>query len=320
MPGDLTGEVLMKRFQYRADTDPNKDGFVFVDQTMNRIPLSRFQIWDMSGRYASRLRRYGIKTGDVVCSMMKTSRTKLITTFGVIAAGGVFINGLAMLNDGQDIFRVLNTSNSETILTSWSNPEFVFLQKYLQMRKSPSDVGFETIIPVQCSQAPCLKQLIVYKLNSHQDHTTFLSSLADEDFYEADVNTDDEAYIFLTSGSTSYSKMVPRTHRECLAIADSIKQDVDIVLNNRKMEWIGGFPSLYLGSGATTIVQEYLDGSSTLNVADMWNFACDEGASAAVLLPPEVMVIKQAFDEGKITRHIKRIISGAQPIRRVGNK
>ncbi|XP_059149874.1 medium-chain acyl-CoA ligase ACSF2, mitochondrial-like [Physella acuta] len=82
------------------------------------------------------------------------------------------------------------------------------------------------------------------------------------------------------------------------------------------MEWMAGFPSLYLGSGATTIVQEYLDSSATMNIVDLWNIACDEGADAAMLVPIEIMDLKKAFDNGTVTRRIKRIIIGAMPIKR----
>ncbi|XP_059149863.1 uncharacterized protein LOC131936801 [Physella acuta] len=316
MPGDIPRDVLMNRFQYLADEDPNRDGYVFVSPTMKRIPLSRYNLWDLCGRYASRLRRYGIKTGDVVCSMIKTSRTKLISMFGAIAAGAVVVNGVTIQADGQDIFRVLNISKCKTIIASWENPEFVFLQKFLKIGEADLVVGAESIHPVQCDQAPWLKQLIVYELNSHEDHTAFLSRLADEEFYVAPVTADDEAYIFLTSGSTGYSKMVPRTNRECLAIADSFKQDIHIVLNNRIMEWMAGFPTLYLGSGATIIVQEYLDSSTTMDVAGIWNIACDEGADAALLLPVEIIAVKEAFDNGAVTRRIKRIITGGYPLKR----
>ncbi|XP_059166142.1 2-succinylbenzoate--CoA ligase-like [Physella acuta] len=315
MSDEAPKDVLMKRYRYLAEKEPNREAFVFVGDALERLPLTRYQLWDSCARYASRLRRYGIKNGDVVCSMIKTSRTKLVTSFGIIAAGGVVVNGVTILADGQDIFRILNTAKCQTILTSWNRPEFIFLQQFLKMDKT-LPAGIETIIPVQCEKAPCLKQLIVYQLTSHEDHTSFLSSLADEDFYEADVTADDEAYIFLTSGSTSYSKMVPRTHRECLALVDSIPRDDAIVLNNREMEWIGGFPSFYLAVGSTTIVQEYKDTAVKLNVVDVWNFACKEGATAAVLVPAEVVVVKQAFYNGTLTSRIKRVLCGAQPLKK----
>ncbi|XP_059166849.1 uncharacterized protein LOC131949105 [Physella acuta] len=235
-------------------------------------------------------------TGDVVCSMIKTSRTKLITTFGVIAADGVVVNGLTMLADGQDIFTVLNASKCETILTSWKRPEFIFLQKFLKMGKSFPSSDLETVVPVECEQAPCLKQLIVYELSSHEDHTALLSSLEGEDFYQAHGSADDEAHIFLTSGSTSYSKMVLRTHRECLKFADTLDFNSDVFLNNREMEWMAAFPCAYLGSGATTIVQEYTDSSVKISLPDIWNIACDMGATGAMLIPEEMMVVKQGFN------------------------
>ncbi|XP_059177397.1 uncharacterized protein LOC131956813 [Physella acuta] len=318
MAYEIKNDTLMKRFQCLAEKDPTKDGYIFVSDDLARLPLSRHQLWDLCGRYASRLRRFGIKNGDVVCSLIKTSRTKLITNFGVIAAGGVVVNGVTILADGQDIFRVLNTSQCQTILTSWKRPEFVFLQKFLKMGAAQTTLSLETIIPVNCDQAPCLKQLIVYELNSHKDHTAFLSSLEVEDFYVAPVNADDEVYIFLTSGSTSYSKMVPRTHRECLAIVDAIHKDDAVVLNNRDLEWLAGFPIYYLGSGAAAILQEFKDDSVKINLCDIWNFACDEGATSAFLIPAEILLIKQGFDNGLITRRIKTVVVGAQPLKQVG--
>ncbi|XP_059170965.1 2-succinylbenzoate--CoA ligase-like [Physella acuta] len=319
MAQNIPTDIVIERLKYRAQQDPSKAGYIFLTFQNELLPLSRFELWNLSGRFASRLRRLGIKIGDVVCSILNNSRTKLITDLGIMTAGGVVINAKTILSDGQDVFKALNISKCRTIITSRDCEELLFLQTFFKTDGLKRQVGVETIIPVQCSQAPCLKQLIVYKLTSHQDHTAFISSLADEDFYEADVNADDEAYIFLTSGSTSYSKLVPRTQREYLAQADAIKhfgQLTDVMYNDRPMEWIAGSPHLYLSAGVTTVVQEVYDGVVKRRVTDIWQLLSHLGVHLAFMLPADVMELKQAYDNGCFHQKISALITGGQPIRK----
>lgn len=79
MTGDNPSENVMKRFKHRADEDPNKDGFIFVGESMNRLVLTRFQLWNLSGRYASRIRRHGIQV-DISLYRDKMSRISILET------------------------------------------------------------------------------------------------------------------------------------------------------------------------------------------------------------------------------------------------
>ncbi|XP_059157071.1 uncharacterized protein LOC131941677 [Physella acuta] len=202
-----------------------------------------------------------------------------------------------VLSDGQDLFSTLRHSKCSTVITSAGNPTFKIFEKYFTSSNGVWAGGKnETIIPVQCDQAPWLKQLIVYKLNSHEDHTAFLSRLADEEFYVAPVTADDEAYIFLTSGSTGFSKMVPRTHGECLDIAEnysSIFTKDDVMYSDRPFGWIGGFPHYFLSQGIPTLVQELYDGVTLRKVADVWDVVLRLGATFTFTLVADIMQLKE---------------------------
>ncbi|XP_059157078.1 2-succinylbenzoate--CoA ligase-like [Physella acuta] len=279
--------TINHRLQRLAEENPQDKCYTFIGVKNESLQLSRQQLFDLSRSYASRLKRNGVKP---------------------------------VLSDGQDLFSTLRHSKCSTVITSAGNPTFKIFEKYFT---SSSDLvaggNVETIIPVQCSQAPWLKQLIVYKLNSHEDHTAFLSRLADEEFYVAPVTADDEAYIFLTSGSTGFSKMVPRTHRECLDIAEnysSIFTKDDVLYSDRPFGWIGGFPHYFLSQGIPTLVQELYDGVTLRRVVDVWDVALRLGATFTFTLVADIMQLKELYKDGIFKKSIGIIFTGAQPIKK----
>ncbi|XP_059151779.1 2-succinylbenzoate--CoA ligase-like [Physella acuta] len=311
--------TVNQRIRSLAEENPQQQCYKFISVKNEILPLSRQQLFDLSRRFASRLKRLGVKKGDVICSVLINSRSRILTDMGILMAGGVVQTGLPVLSDGQDLFGALRHSNCSMVITSSASPTANIFERYGLSSSVGEKGNVETIIPVQCDQAPCLKQLIVYTLNSHEDHTAFISSLADEDFYEADVNADDEAYIFMTSGSTGFSKMIPRTHRECLDLADNhcrIFTKDDVLYSDRRFGWLVGFPHFYLTHGIPTLLQEVFDGVTMRTVAEIWGIVLNLGATFSFLPVPDVLMLKQHYGDNVLQKSIKVIMTAGQPIKK----
>ncbi|CAL1542124.1 unnamed protein product [Lymnaea stagnalis] len=316
MPKDAP-DTINKQLKFLATQAPHKNGFIFIGSSKETFPLSRNQLWDLGGRFASRLRCHGIQKADIICNTIPNSRTRLITDLGIIMAGAVTLNGELAFKDGQDLFTRLNNTKCQTIITVTSDAIHSLLRPYLVREDVKSGTGQGKFYRVNCERVPSLQLLVAQYADSHEDHTAFLCGLDKEDFFDAQVQPDDEAHIFITSGSTGTSKLVPRTHREVLAIAEnfgSLLSPSDIMFNERDLGWLGGFPHAYYSQGVVTVVKERLRGKQPRSVRSIFNFLIDYGVTVASLMTSEIIELKKGFDNGEIDRKVPAVILGGQPI------
>ncbi|XP_059163613.1 2-succinylbenzoate--CoA ligase-like [Physella acuta] len=313
-----SADTINKRLQHLAEEDPDKKSFCFINLENVVILLSRKQLHDLSRRYASRLNRYGIQKGDIICSVMANSRTRIVIDMGILMTGGVVSHGLPTFKDGEDFFTTLRNSKCSMIITSVDHPTFQMVKQYFVTKIFVTGKHTETIIPIQCDKAPTLKQAIVYELRSHEDHTSFLAGLDDEDFYEADVTAEDDAYYFFTSGSTGLSKLIPRTHREVLTISDAhpILLKDDIFFNDRTFGWLSGFPHFFMSQGLPVLVQEIFDGLKLRQLTDIWEVALNLGATCNILFAADIMTLKKLYAEGVFKKRIRATLLGGQPLKK----
>ncbi|XP_059161673.1 uncharacterized protein LOC131944839 [Physella acuta] len=315
-----TADTVINLLKARAQEDPSRESYVFIGRSQERLPLTRVQLWDLAGRFASRLRGYGVKVGDVVVNSLPNSRSRLVTDFGIIMSGGATLTNEAILQDGEDFFVSIKSSNCRSLVLASGDPTLKFLGKYVVGDYSRQEQGHEAVYPIKCDRAPCLRQAIVLRLTSHEDHTAFLASLEDEDFYAAPVTAQDEAYVFRTSGSTGFSKLIPRTHREILNLYIDDLQTIinkdDVIYCDRALGWVVGYPHPYLSLGVTIYMQEQLE--VTRGVTDVWEYMVGRGMTVAMMLPEDILLVKQGYDDGRFTHTmLKNLVTFGQPIGQV---
>ena len=87
--------TIQAQVKFLTETNPNKEVFVFVSATGVRTTLTCREIYELSSKFGSLLRKAGIKQGDVVCDTLPNSPETVICDFGILAAGGVILNKTA---------------------------------------------------------------------------------------------------------------------------------------------------------------------------------------------------------------------------------
>ena len=113
---------------------------------------------------------------------------------------------------------------------------------------------------VDFPELPALKRVFEAYMEGNGEHKTLFDVLNEEtESYVADVTPDDMADIWTTSGSTGFSKLVPRSHDGVLTSGETFYNFVhpepgDIYYNDRSLGWAGGFPGIYLTHGITRYV------------------------------------------------------------------
>ena len=104
---------------------------------------------------------------------------------------------------------------------------------------------------------PALKRVLEVHWESQGEDKALLQLLEDEsESYVAEVSPGDLAEVWTTSGSTGFSKLVPRTHEAVLTFGNYFYEFVDprpgdIYYNDRSLGWAGGFPGVFLTHGTT---------------------------------------------------------------------
>ncbi|KAH9524626.1 hypothetical protein Btru_027370 [Bulinus truncatus] len=311
-------DTVIKRIQTFALLDPDKDSYVYIDENNGRLPLSRQQLWDLSGKFASKLKRFGVEKGDIVCNTLPNSRSRLVTDIGILMAGGITMNGMALLKSGQDIVRNLQITKCKIIIGLARSAVHDVFQPYFTSNASFFISGQEVVHCVSCPNCPHLEKFLALHISGHDDHTSFLDSLTQENVYVCPVSQDDEVYMFSTSGTSGITKLVPRNHRELIAIGASFNNHVyttrDVIFNDSLMGWIGGHPHSYFYSGMTVYSQEIYPGFEKRPISKLWDFLLDNGVTICNSLPLDIVELNEDCKEIENLRRMKTFISGGQTI------
>nr|KAG5711838.1 hypothetical protein BaRGS_026279 [Batillaria attramentaria] len=310
-----TTSTVGARLRYWSRNDPERSAYIFRSEN-SRIAFTREEMFTLASRYAGILRRKGIRQGDVVCNTLPNSPERLLTDLGIMLAGGVAMNGQVFLADGADFVGTIKRSGCVAVVTDPGQPLNAI--KVLENR-----LAFFTDNDVKCPDAPSLKLVLQIDCKMGENgKKPFLEELQKEqESFVADVKPTDPAFIFTTSGSTGFSKLVLRSHASFLALGDPIVhmtdlQSTDIFFNDRSLGWLGGAPLLYLRLGSTRVL---VDASSTskdpLGLA--WQVIKSEACTGMLLVPLHIdMTIARPDLWKDLTTKPRFAVTGGQPVKK----
>lgn len=207
---DGRNDTIPRMLHHWATHQPDTAAFVFVDSAMNRRVLSRADVYRLASRYAAILRRGDVRRGDVVCNTLLNSPERVVSDLGIILTGAVALNGQLFLADGSDFLGSLRDSASSAIVLDPLQPKGA-ASVLDGLEKEELEDG-----RVRFNELPALRRLFRCRCQGREG-LRFMDMLEQEqESYVADVNADDLAYVWTTSGSTGFSKLVPHTHARAL--------------------------------------------------------------------------------------------------------
>ncbi|XP_059169865.1 uncharacterized protein LOC131951462 [Physella acuta] len=315
-------DTIPKRVKYLSEAAPQKELFVFYDEK-KRSSLTALEVYQMSGRFANRLKQEGFQRHDVVCNTLPNSPERVITDLGIVFAGCTPINGHALLADGSDLFHVLKVSKCRAVIVSDeanSNAHKVLQPFY----KSDSHHLFNTL---HHKDLPSLTSAIVVSRETKGSRSPLMDLLRSS---KLETLTDsvvpaDLAFVFATSGSTGYSKLVPRSHEELLRTTDGLVARFSAgrsvtspgenkvkIFNDRLLGWMGGFPAEVYCNGDTRVLMDVYRRPCSLEAK--WDAAVTEKCGSFSLSPREVdAVLRHAEKQGTLAQEMA-ISTGGQPL------
>ncbi|KAK6964466.1 hypothetical protein BgiMline_031702 [Biomphalaria glabrata] len=306
-----------------AEMFPDKELFVFYHKGQ-RDSYTALTLYKLAGRFADRLRRYGFQRQDVIANTLPNSPERVITDLGIILAGCITMNLQHLLVDGSDLYHTARKSGCKCVIMSDNEqcPTWQLLKPYI----AGDTDNFITSISID--HTPEMTSSIVVTRNRTGPRKPLLEDLtnSDEEVFVDKVSPSDLAVIFGTSGSTGYSKLVPRTHADtvnCLLMRDvawfrkTYGQSVKITMySDRLLGWIGGFSFYSTVAAVTRVLKDSYTLDESTTSQDFWDAVTNEDCTFAIMAPLEVdkRITHITSSGGVFPKKLKYIIVIGQPM------
>ncbi|KAH9496743.1 hypothetical protein Btru_009279 [Bulinus truncatus] len=274
-------QTINESFTSLVDQYPDKEIFVFYNNG-KRDPYTATTLYTLAGRFADRLRRYGFQKQDIIANTLPNCPERVVTDLGIILAGCVPMNKTHLLSDGRDLYHAARKSKCKCIIMSNSDqsPTWNLLQSKLCGKDSSDFVS-----DISVEMAPDLKSAILVSRNNTGSRKPLLEDLrtCNEEVFVNTCCPDDNVVVFNTSGSTGFSKLVPKTHREIMD--NSIKNDFSPFGEHELLDLdLVLYTDLMI---VTRVLKDDYDLDHTSACKDFWEAAAKEKCALALMVPLE---------------------------------
>lgn len=312
----------------RANEQRNSTAFVFIDhQDGNRSEITFGQLYSESLKLAKGLAYLGVKKGDIIGLSGRNSPEWLISSFGIMMAGGCALYFPFHYKDGTDVIQLLN---------SIGNVKMVIFDE--GQAGDNKDIMKRVAVNVfqdgrvESSEVPSLERVLLF---SKSNELTFSFSITNliASAYEMDLpnlDPDDQAAILLSSGTSGLPKAIPHSHHSLVIMAWQFYENFfggcsnqSVYYNDRPFNWGAGYPLWVFASGGTRVTVKNPSKDFTIkNISDMTSkHIKDEGVSIAVFIPPLIdYLVKQKGRQFKLKRLMTcGMIISSSLLKSVGN-
>jgi fatty-acyl-CoA synthase len=233
------------RFKHRAESlYANKVGIVD-----GKVRLTYREFGDRANRLSNALTGLGVQRGERVAWLGYNSHELLEAYFGVVQMGAVLLP-LNIRLTPQEIAYILN--DSETVALFYNR-------------------DFTPIVEGVRNQSPTIRHYIPLEAGAGVDYETLLGAAAADFTPPSDIEDDDLAELFYTSGTTANPKGVMMTHRNLYlhamqAMAGLGIKDANVQLHTIPLFHVNGWgtPHTITCSGARHVVAKKFDPAQVL--------------------------------------------------------
>ena len=315
--------TIPARLRYIKDTYPNSAAFVFFTPDSRQVTTFG-RLYHLAARFARRLIDRGFQRGDVIANTLVNSLERLVTDLGIIFAGCIPLNGQIVLASGEDFFQSAHAAKCRGVVVRPDERSHA----WTLLRHSVSDhKPANMFVQISCESAEDMTTAILVRRgesDSELGSDLIRELLESDDVFEAELSPQDLAYVFTTSGSTGFSKLVPRTHQFLFDLtpatgAEMVDYNVTHDLaqyNDRPLGWLGGFPfsTLTVGTKRLILDQFYEFQTPSDKAALTWRILREESIQIPYVLPLDFYHLLHHVGEIDPDDRVAIIGTGSQPI------
>ena len=321
---DLSYTQTPANFSYQYCTIPDslalqaklrrqKEVFVFLKQDATRVSITAKELHEKSKALGKGLMKLGIRKGDIVALCLSNNLEGLLCIFGVICAGGIALNILSNRDDSSDIRDILARIGAKALIISPAATKSVF-GIFAKQSDTFDDEG-----NAACHDAPTLKYFIT--TNQVEDRNALtIEQLLKQDVPEdlPQLDPEDPAILFLTSGSTGEPKFIPVSHFLAMIAGHQLQASMmyepdDVIYTERKFFWIGGFPFVTLRDGVTIVTKAEAIPSIDVHCRFTLDVLEKENCTIAQLFPATIVSLNNLLSSRQ-SPLLKAVFTGGLPI------
>ncbi|XP_076466500.1 putative acyl--CoA ligase YdaB [Babylonia areolata] len=335
--------TMVELVHYWSCHDSQRPAFIFTDKHGTRFELTRGQLYQLGGRWAAVLQAGGVEGKERVVSTLPNSPERVLCDVGIVMAGAVMVNAHCQLADGSDLLNVLRQSKARVVcvdpdldLGPWQ-----VLRQHVQHHPVTNTVTSVTLPDLQkvffirrtapLCQDPGLsgpastgrsdpESDSTEKMNFVEDGFAspetgdFIACLRDlDEFYEAEVAAEQTVAIFITSGSTGFSKLVPHSHQSLMnyfqAFAKESFNQFSVFLCCSPLGWAGGYLFKYMAQGKGRLLLDLWYGTPGDLPAILWDMIVQESCLDGFLMSAVIPQI-EAMEKRKVWKMNNIILTG----------
>ena len=256
--------------------------------------LSYGQLEERVARLAGALLDGGLGAGERVAVFMRNNPEYLITVFAAFRAGLCAVPVNAKLHPSELAYILANAECNGLVYGE---------EKAADVAQAVSEVGVDHVVRVG-ADGPGV------------DFSDILAA-GDPDTPIADVEPDDLAWLFYTSGTTGFPKGAMLTHRNLVAMTMNTLSDVysfqaeDVVLHPAPLSHGCGLYALAsLARGSDNIIYHH----ASFDPAQMLQMVADEKVTSVAFLAPTMIVMLLDAPANIDTSSLRSVIYGGGPM------
>ncbi|KAK3582825.1 hypothetical protein CHS0354_035773 [Potamilus streckersoni] len=291
---------------------PDSEAFVFFTSEMERTSMTWKELYVGSKNFARSLLGLGVKPKDTVAISGPNCPSWLFAVFGSMMVGAIPADVTFGYSDGSDVIALLQ--KMDNVSTFILHPGF-HDQKWTIFKAFLTE--FDSQGNIKCDQVPSLKHLVFMEKPEKETYMLLVEDLA-KIYFSTDnplpnVDSNNVAFLFQTSGSTGLSKLVAHSHRSLSYFLSNVYgEGITERYNDQSFGFISGFP-FEVVTGIKRVT-----GWSTKEDYDpfevMIKAVQKERCSVIYMLPPTVQRLLDSKESLPVDWPVKTIACSGQPL------
>ncbi|KAK3093803.1 hypothetical protein FSP39_020412 [Pinctada imbricata] len=299
--------------QYSLDKD--RIAQIYIDwQSGEKETLLYKTIYDNAKRFACGLMKQGIRKGDIIGIGTDNIQEWMFATVGVQMCGAIPLHFVFQRIDGKDIEDILTVAGDacKAIILPPGKDD-VNVSVLEQIFSFGTDKG-----SISSNALPSMQFAVILSMQHTNDKIFNMSDVMTKEEVELpQLDPDDAAGLFMTSGTTGSSKLVIHSHRNMLIFGHHAQiiygLDNDKPFNDRSFCWLGGYPQWEFFTGKTrTLVKNISQVPSMAKYLEVVQQILKDGDcnSAFMILPLLQEILRQDYPPF----NIHSLVASGQPV------
>ena len=279
---------ILDAFEVNKNTNPNKAAVICEDST-----LTYAELYEFSDRFCNKLLQMGFNKGDITAILFPNITEFIISYNAVLKAGGIVLP-INVIDKPETISYILKDAGAKYI---------IYWDRFEELVNTVTGKISGDIVRVSLGKQDLIEELS-YQLSSSQLGGRYKS---------AEVNGDDVAAVFYTSGTTGCPKGAVHPHKNLTFVAKTWKELFSIT---KEDIFLAVLPLFHPFSQAAILIPSLWYGATLvlhprINIDEIVEIINKRSVTHLYVVPSLLRMLLQKYDKEKYELpSVKYCVSG----------